>query len=71
MDKKPYKIEVVYDELKQAMHFAWDHDDIIPQEDLFELQELLANLTLKVARWCNAERDLAAAFPYLYKVKEN
>ncbi len=59
-----------YEDLKQAMHYAWDHDDLIPQEDLFELQELLAWLTLKVAQDCGAERNLAAEFPYLYKVKE-
>lgn len=71
MDKKPLKTEVVYEDLKQAMHLAWDDDDLMDQDNLFELQDLLADLTLKVARWCGKEMNLAAEFPYLYKVKEN
>lgn len=39
----------MYGELKKIQKLVWKHDDLMDQETLFELQEELAVLTLKIA----------------------
>lgn len=59
----------IYTELKTALSIAWEDDDLMTQDNLFRLQEQLANLTLAVAQDIGnpALKDLCDTFPYLYK----
>lgn len=61
----------LYNELKTALSLAWEDDDLMTQDNLFRLQEQLANLTLAVAQDIGnaALTDLCKAFPYLYSMK--
>ena len=61
----------MFDDLKRALALAWKDDDLITQENLFELQGLLADLTLKAAERIGdaALADLCKSFPYLYSMK--
>mgnify|MGYP006969174337 CR=1 FL=1 len=61
----------IYSELKQILSLVWEDDDMMTQETLFEVQERLADLTLKVAQDCgnDALNNLVKAFPYLYTKK--
>ena len=63
------KMPYIYGDLKLALKLAWSGDDLISQENLFELQEILANLTLEVAQYNGTEADLAREFPFLYSMK--
>ena len=60
----------VYTALKALQKLAWRDDDMMRQETLFEMPDMLTDLSLKVANECGKASDLAAAFPYLYRVKE-
>ncbi len=59
----------IYEELKTVQELAWEGDDLMSQDTLFEMQERLANLTLRVAQECGELRDLVKSFPYLYSLK--
>ena len=63
--------EKIFEELKALNALAWEHDDLMTQETLFDLQEKLANLLLAVAQDMGnaALRDICKAFPYLYSIK--
>lgn len=63
--------EKIYEQLKHCLCLAWQDDDLMRQETLFDLQEQLANLTLAVAQDMGnaALIDLCASFPYLYSMK--
>lgn len=63
-------INKIYDELKAIQNIAWKNDDYMGQDTLFELQDLIAELTLKVARSCKQEDDLINTFPWLYERKD-
>ena len=59
----------IYKELKTINALAWEDDDLMMQETLFELQDRIANLLLVVAQDIGntALNDLCDTFPYLYK----
>ena len=59
----------VYEDLKELQLLAWSGDDLMSQDTLFEIQNKLADLTLKAASAVGQERELAAAFPWLYTVE--
>ena len=50
---------------------AWQDDDLMRQETLFDVQERVANLLLAVAQDIGspALRVICEAFPYLYSMK--
>ena len=57
----------LYNDIEKLQEIMWRHDDRIDQTSLFEAQELLADIALKIA--CNegeVER-LAKRFPFLYE----
>ena len=60
----------IYKELKTINSIAWEHDDLMTQDNLFRLQEHLENLLLTVAQDCGETtlNDLVRSFPYLYSV---
>ena len=63
--------EKIYEQLKHCLCLAWQDDDLMTQENLFALQEKLANLTLAVAESIgdSALKDLCFKFPFLYSMK--
>lgn len=60
----------VYDALKEIQLLAWSGDDLMSQDTLFEIQDKLADLTLKAAVASGRGSDLAATFPWLYTVEK-
>lgn len=60
----------IYDELKTIQTMLWAEDDHVPQDVLFDLQDKVADLTLKVARLYGKTDDLVNTFPWLYRIKK-
>lgn len=60
----------VYDALKEIQLLAWSGDDLLSQDTLFEIQDKLADLTLKAAVSAGRGKDLAATFPWLYTIEK-
>ena len=60
-----------YNELKTINALAWQDDDLMMQETLFDMQEQLANLLLAVALDIGntALIEICKEFPYLYSMK--
>lgn len=61
----------IYDRLKKIQTIAWRGDDLMEQEDLFQLQGQLADLVLMVAQDLGDDmlQDLVRSFPYLYSIR--
>jgi hypothetical protein len=59
----------MYEELKKLQKLLFKGDDRIDQVDLFDAQELIAEITLKAAEAEGKTKDLVKTFPYLYKLK--
>ena len=57
----------VYKEVEKIQEILWRNDDMIDQEDLYELQELVANFALKVAENEGKVEQLVKKFPFLYR----
>lgn len=57
----------IYNELVGLQKILWKNDDLLLQEDLFEIQEKVAELTLQVAESVRKTNDLLKDFPWLYK----
>lgn len=55
-----------YDDVAKIQKQVWKGDDQIGQEDLFELQDQIASLALKVAEEEGRTYDLIRMFPHLY-----
>jgi len=60
-----------YNELKEIQKLLWKHDDMMMQDTLFQLQEKVAGLILKVANKEKKVDDLIESFPWLYEVTHN
>ena len=69
MDNPTANMKEVYEDLKELQLLVWSGDDLMSQDTLFEIQDKLADLTLKAAAAVGQERELAAAFPWLYTVE--
>jgi len=61
------KKEEIFNQLITAQNILWRGDDRINQEDLFELQDFMAELVLKVAKDVKREDVLLKEFSWLYK----
>lgn len=59
----------MYEKLKVVNKILWEDDDIISQENLFSLQDYVADLLLEVAEKENKVDDLIQSFPWLYNKK--
>ena len=62
----------IFDKLCAVQKLAWDGDDIMDQETLFELQDKLAEISLSFASKISPQKvdKLVEQFPWLYTVKE-
>ncbi len=58
--------EETYRRMKSLLTLAWADDDWMSQENLFALQQKLANYTLDAAEDCGEVFSLADEFPWLY-----
>ena len=56
----------LYQQLKEIQRLAWRDDDLMSQGTLFDLQDRLCGLVLKVATDCGQQEDLVRSFPFLY-----
>ena len=59
----------MYNELKKIQSLLWQSDDRMDQDTLFELQDYVGGLLLKVAEKENKHDDLVKSFPWIYKTK--
>ena len=59
----------MYNEIKMIQKLLWKDDDLMHQETLFELQEQVANLALKIANREKKTAQLVKDFPHLYERK--
>jgi hypothetical protein len=57
----------MYNDLKKIQKLLWKSDDRMDQETFFELQELVAELTLKAAQKEKKVDDLLKNFKWLYQ----
>ena len=61
----------IYDDVIKIQEIIWRNDDadILFEEDLFELQDLVAKLALKLAAVEGKVDELVKKFPWLYEMK--
>lgn len=60
----------IYEELEKLQTLLWKGDDLVDQCDLFDMQDLLADLTLRVAKEEGQVDRLVKKFPFLYRRAE-
>jgi hypothetical protein len=60
----------MYNEIKGIQKLLWKHDDMMDQETLFDLQEIVGALALKIAQKEHKEEQLLKDFPHIYKMAE-
>ena len=60
----------MYEELEKIQELLWRNDDMMDQETLFEVQERVADLLLKVAEKEGKVEHLVAEYPWLYRKGE-
>lgn len=60
----------MYEKIEKIQEMLWRNDDMMMQETLFELQDYVADLLLKVAEKEGKVEELVAKFPFLYRRKE-
>ena len=56
-----------YDRIVEIQEIVWRDDDRIDQENLFELQDRIADLALLIASNERKTEELVNAFPWLYR----
>lgn len=57
----------MYKEIKRIQDLLWKNDDLMEQDDLFELQDYVAKLLLRVAQREHEVDDLLQSYPYMYQ----
>lgn len=60
----------MYNELKEILKLSFKDDDRMDQDTLFDLQDRITDLTLRIAQKENKTDDLVKSFPWLYQVEE-
>lgn len=63
------KLEDIYEKVVTLQAIAWRGDDLMEQDDLCELQDKLATLTLDLAKEVGKSDELVKKFPWLYHVR--
>ncbi len=59
----------MYEDIKKIQKLLWKDDDLLRQETLFEIQECVAELALKIAKREKKTTQLVGDFPYLYETE--
>lgn len=60
----------MYEKIEKIQEMLWRNDDLMRQETLFELQDYVADLLLKVAEKEGKVDELVAEYPWLYRTVE-
>ena len=60
----------VYNDLEKVQSLLWRREDMISQEDFFEVQDIMADVLLEVAKVEGKVEQLVAKFPFLYRRAE-
>ena len=58
--------EQIYEGLKEAQRIVWRGDDQIEQDDLFELQDKIAETVLDISKNLKRDSELPAEWPWIY-----
>ena len=58
----------MYNELKEILSLLWKNDDKMDQDTLFQVQDRMTTILLKVAEKEKKTDDLLKSFPYLFEV---
>lgn len=64
------RVHDIYDGMKEVLRLAWEGDDLMSQDTLFQIQDKLADLALLSAVAARQEEDLVREFPYIYTFGE-
>lgn len=56
----------LYQKIVNIQNLLWKNDDLIDQDDLFDLQDKIAEIALIIAENENHTEDLVKRFPWLY-----
>ena len=57
-----------FEKVVEIQEIVWRGDDLLAQDDLFELQEKIAKFALDIAKKAHKTDELVKKFPWLYKV---
>lgn len=60
----------VYNDLERIQSLLWRREDMIDQEDFFEVQDIMADVILEVAKAEGKVEQLVKKFPFLYRRSE-
>ena len=58
-----------YDSIAEILKLLFEEDDMMSQDNLFEVQDKVANLALRIALNEKKGAKLVKAFPYLYQIQ--
>ena len=59
-----------FKEICDVQKLLWANDDLMTQDILFQLQDKVANLALKIANSEKKGAELVKQFPFLYRMGE-
>lgn len=60
----------LFKDITEILGLAWKDDDRMDQETLFDLQEKIAELALKIASREHKVDELVKKFPWAYEVSD-
>jgi len=58
-----------YERVKKLLSKIFEEDDLMSQDNLFELQDMIARLALQVAKDEKKTKDLVESFSWLYRIE--
>ena len=63
--------EIIYEKVCMIQNKLWEHNDMMMQETLFDLQDIVCDFALRLAEDLHMEDDLIHRFPWLYRRNKN
>lgn len=60
------ELKDIYAKVVNLQRIAWRGDDLMDQDDLYELQEELGDLAMDIANQLGRGGELVKEFPWLY-----
>ena len=58
-----------YERVKKLLSKIFEEDDLMSQDNLFELQDMIARFAMQVAKDEKKTKDLVESFSWLYHVE--
>lgn len=59
--------EILYERVKELQRLVWKSDDLMDQETLYDVQDIVADIALALAKEQGKEKELVAEFSWLYR----